>query len=105
MPDVVYQTVDGLRVTLREQRWLVHILPRHGEVTEADVAQALTASVCVYQHGTDPMQRVYQGRPRLTGFFRGLFPLVVVAITGKDTGTVVTAYLTTLPYRGVQRWP
>ena len=51
------------------------------------------------------MQRVYQGRPRLTGFFRGLFPLVVVAIPGKDTGTVVTAYFTTLPYRGVQRWP
>jgi hypothetical protein len=51
------------------------------------------------------MQRVYQGRPRLTGFFRGLFPLGVVVITGKDTGIVVTAYLTTLPYRGVQRWP
>jgi hypothetical protein len=105
MPDVVYQTIDGLQVTLTERRWLTHILPRHGEVTEADVAQALTAAVCVYQHRTDPMQRVYQGRPRLAGFFRGLFPLVVVVITGKDTGAVVTAYLTTLPYRGVQRWP
>jgi hypothetical protein len=38
MPDVVYQTVDGLRVTLTERRWLMHILPRHAEVTEADVA-------------------------------------------------------------------
>jgi hypothetical protein len=105
MPDVVYQPVDGLRVTLTEQRWLMHILPRHPEVTEADVAQALTAAVCVYQHRMEPLRRVYQGDPRPTGFFRGHFPLVVVAITGEDTGTVVTAYLTTLPYRGVQRWP
>jgi hypothetical protein len=48
MPDVVYQTVDGLQVTLTERRWLMHILPRHGEVTEEDVAHALTAAVCVY---------------------------------------------------------
>jgi hypothetical protein len=74
LPDAVYQTVDGLRVTLTERRWLTHILPRHAEVTEADVAQALTAAVCVYQHRADVMQRVYQGPPRLTGFFRGLFP-------------------------------
>lgn len=105
MPDVVYQTVDGLHVTLAERRWVMHILRRHAEVTEADVAQALTAAVCVYQHRMEPLQRVYQGIPRLTGFFRCLFPLVVVAVTGKDTGTVVTAYLSTLPYQGVQRWP
>ena len=105
MPDVVYQAVDGLQVTLTERRWLIHILPRHGEITEADVAQALTAAACVYQHRTDPMQRIYQGHPRPTGFFRGLFPLVVVAVSGEDTGTVVTAYLTSLPYRGVQRCP
>jgi hypothetical protein len=105
MPDVVYQTVDGLRVTLTEQRWLMHILPRHPEVTEADVAQALTAAASVCQHRMEPLRRVYQGAPRPTGFFRGHFPLVVVETTGEDTGTVVTAYLTTLPYRGVQRWP
>jgi len=105
MPDVVYQTVDGLHVTLTERRWVTHILLRHEEVTEADMAQALTASACVYQHRTEPLRRVYQGSPRPTGFFRGYFPLVIVEITGEDTGTVVTAYLTTLPYRGVQRWP
>ncbi len=105
MPDLVHQTVDGLRVTLTEHRWATHILPRHAEVTEGDVAQALTAAVCVYQHRTDPTRRVYQGPTRAIGFFRGLIPTVVVEITGADTGMVVTAYLSSLAYRGVQRWP
>ena|SRR3990172_1453952 len=105
MPDHIYTTVDGLRVTLTERQWLTHILPRHGEVTQVDIAHALTASVGIYQHRTDPMRRVYQGSPRPTGFFRGLVPLVVVALTGTDSGTVVTAYLSPRPYRGVQRWP
>jgi hypothetical protein len=70
----------------------MHILPRHPEVTGADVAQALLAAVCIYQYRTDAMQRIYQRSLRLTGFFRSYFPLVIVAITGEDTGTVVTAY-------------
>ena len=77
MPDVVYQTVDGLRVTLTERWWLMHILPRHAEIPEVDVAQALTAAEHVYQHRADPTRRVYQGPPLATGFFRGLIPTVV----------------------------
>jgi len=105
MPDVVYQTVDGQRVTLTERRWVMHILPRHAEVTDVDVAQALTAAMRIYQHRTEPTRRLYQGPPRATGFFRGLIPTVVVEVTGPDTGTVVTAYLSSIAYRGVQRWP
>ena len=105
MPDVVYQTVDGMRVTMTERRWATHILPRHAEVTEGDVAQALTAAVRVYQHRTDPARRIYQGPPRTRGFFQRLIPTVVVEVTGADTGAVVTAYLSSLAYRGVQRWP
>ena len=105
MPDQHYVTSDGLQVTLTEQRWLTHIVPRHPEVTEADVAQALRAPVGIYDHRTHPTRRVYQGAPRSTGFFRGQIPLVIVAITGATTGTVLTAFLTPRPYRGVSRWP
>jgi hypothetical protein len=105
MPDQRYMTVDGLHVTLTEQRWLTHIMPRHPEVTAADVGHALTMPVRIYDHRISPMRRVYQGAPRQTGFFHGHMPLVVVAITGPITGTVVTTFLTTLPYRGVPRWP
>jgi hypothetical protein len=60
MPDVVYRTVDGLHVTLAERRWVMHILQRHAEVTGADVAQALTAAVCVYQHRMEPLQELFR---------------------------------------------
>ena len=105
MPDVVYHTVDGLQVTLESWNWERHIQPRDPEVTEQDIAGALTAPQRICDHRTLSTQRVYQGSPRPRGFFRGSFPVVVVEVTNAQTGKVVTAYLTTLAYLGQQRWP
>ena len=105
MPDVVYHTVDGLRVTLESWNWECHIQPRHPEVTEQDIADVLTAPQRICDHRTIPAQRVYQGAPRIRGFFHGSFPVVVVEVTNAQTGRVVTAYLTTLACLGQQRWP
>jgi hypothetical protein len=105
MPDRVYQTVDGLQVTLEAWNWTNHIQRRHPAITESDIAQALTAPVWICHHRIEPTQRVYQGSPRSLGFFRGSFPVVVVELIDERTGRVVTAYLTTLPYPGRQRWP
>lgn len=105
MPDVVYRTVDGLQVTLESWNWERHIQPRHPEVTEQNIAEALTAPQRIYDHRTTSTQRVYQGSPRTRGFFRGSLPVVVVEVTTAQTGRVVTAYLTTLAYPGQQRWP
>ena len=105
MPDVVYHTVDGLQVTLKSWNWERHIQPRHPEVTEQDIADALTAPQRICDHRTISAQRVYQGSPRTRGFFRGSFPVVVVEVTNAQTGRVVTAYMTTLAYLGQQRWP
>jgi hypothetical protein len=105
MPDVVYHTVDGLQITLESWNWERHIQPRHPEVTEQDIADALTAPQRICDHRTISTQRVYQGAPRTRGFFRGSFPVVAVEVTNAQTGRVVTAYLTTLAYLGQQRWP
>ena len=105
MPDVVYHTVDGLQVTLELWNWERHIQPRHPEVTEQDIADALTAPQRICDHRTISTQRGYQGSPRTRGFFRGSFLVVVVEVTNAQTGRVVTAYLTTLAYLGQQRWP
>ena len=43
MPDVVYHTVDGLQVTLELWNWERHIQPRHPEVSEQGIVDALTA--------------------------------------------------------------
>ena len=63
MPDVVYQTVDGPHMTPAERRWVMHTLRCHGEIMEADVAQALTAAVCVYQHRMEPLQELFRKYP------------------------------------------
>ncbi len=105
MPDVVYHTVDGLQVTLESWNWERHIQPCHPEVTEQDIADALTAPQRICNHRAISTQRVYQGAPRTRGFFRDSFPVVVVEVTNAQTGRVVTAYLTTLAYLGQQRWP
>lgn len=105
MPDRVYQTADGLHVTLEAWNWTGHILQRHPAITEQDIAQAPTAPERICDHKTEPTQRVYQGAPRTTGFFRGSFPMVVVELMDERRGRVVTAYLTTLSYIGRQRWP
>jgi len=105
MPDMVYHTVDGLQVTLELWNWERYIQPRHPEVTEQDMADALTAPQRICDHRAISTQRVYQGSPRPRGFFRGSFPVVVVEVTNAQTGRVVTAYLTTLAYPGQQRWP
>ncbi len=105
MPDRVYQTADGVQVTLEAWNWTGHILRRHPALTAQDVAQALTVPERICDHQTEPTQRVYQGAPRTTGFFRGSFPIVVVELMDERMGRVVTAYLTTLSYRGRERWP
>ena len=105
MPDLVYHTVDGLDVTLEAWKWERHIQRRHPEVTIQDIAQALTVPQRICEHREKSTQRVYQGFPRTTGFFRGSFPTVVVELISVQAGRVVTAYLTTLPYIGRQRWP
>ena len=105
MPDLVYHTTDGLDVTLEGWNWEGHIQRRHPEVTMQDIAQALAAPQRICEHREKSTQRVYQGFPRPTGFFRGSFPIVVVELTSTQAGRVVTAYLTTLPYIGRQRWP
>jgi hypothetical protein len=105
MPDVVYYTVDGLQVALESWNWERHIQPRHPEVTEQDIADALTAPQRICDHRTLSTQRVYQGAPRTRGFFRGSFPVVIVEVINAQTGRIVTAYLTTLAYLGQQRWP
>jgi hypothetical protein len=104
MPDVVYHTVDGLQVTLESWNWERHIQPRHPEVTEQDIAEALTALQRICDHRVISTQRVYQGSPRTRGFFRDSFPVVIVEVTNVQTGRVVTPYLTTLAYPGQQRW-
>ena len=105
MPDVVYHTIDELQVVLESWNWERHIQPRHPEVTEQDIADALTAPQRICDHRTISTQRVYQGSPRTRGFFRGSFPVVVVEVTNAQIGRVVTAYVTTLAYLGRQRWP
>ena len=105
MPDVVYHTVDGLQVTLESWNWERHIQPRHPEMTEQDIVDALTAPQCICDHRIMSTQRMYQGFPRTWGFFRGSFPVVVFEVTNAQTGRGVTAYLTTLAYLGQQRWP
>jgi hypothetical protein len=105
MPDLVYQTADGVQVTLEAWNWTGHISRRHPSITEQDIAQALTVPEWIYDHQTESIQRVYQGTPRTTGFFRGSFPIVVVELMDERRGRVVTAYLTTLSYRGRRRWP
>ena len=102
MPDVVYHAVDGLQVTLESWNWERHIQPRHPEVTEQDIAEALTTPQRICDHRSISTQRVYQGSPRTRGFFRDSFPVVVVEVTKAQTGRVVTAYLTTLAYPGQQ---
>jgi hypothetical protein len=69
MPDVVYHTVDGLQVTLALWNWERHIQPRHPEVTEQDIAEALTAPQRICDHRAISTQRVYQSSPRTRGFF------------------------------------
>lgn len=105
MPDRVYNTLDGLQVVLEEETWLKHIQSRHSEVTELEVAEALQDPARICSHTSRQSRRIYQGQPRATGFFRGSFPLIVVALIDAYNGRVVTAYLERLPYRGQQLWP
>jgi hypothetical protein len=88
MPDLVYQTADGLQVTLDEQTWTHHIQPRHPEVTDQNIAQTLTRPVRICAHTSIPMRRIYQGSARTSGFFKESFPLVVVSAIGERTGRV-----------------
>jgi hypothetical protein len=105
MSDRVYQTADGVKVTLEACNWTGHILRRHPAITEQDVAQALTIPERICDHKAEPTQRVYQGAPRTTGFFWGSFPIAVVEMMNRRRGRVVTAYPATLSYQGRQRWP
>lgn len=105
MPERVYLSADGVSVTLEAQNWQAHIQYRHPEVTPQDIAQTLTLPQRICDHRAQSSQRVYQGSPRTTGFFQGSFPIVVVELRSTQAGRVVTAYLTTLPYTGRQRWP
>jgi hypothetical protein len=105
MPDLVYQTADGLQVTLDQRAWTDHIQHRHPEVTTDDIAQALMQPVRICGPTSDSAKRVYQGAARPSGFFRDSFPLVVVVLAEEYTGRVITAYLERRPYRGEQLWP
>jgi hypothetical protein len=73
MPDVVYHTVDGLQVTLESWNWELHIQPRHPEVTEQDIADALTAPQRISDHRAISTQRVYQGAQGPGAFFAVAF--------------------------------
>jgi hypothetical protein len=105
MPDRVYRTSDGLQVILEEETWLHHIQDKHMEVTEAEIGEALQHPARICAHTSYPDRRIYEGRPRASGFFHGSFVVVVVAITGTMIGHVITAHLATLRYRGQQLWP
>jgi hypothetical protein len=101
----VYETPDGIQVTLDRGRWARHIHGRRPHITETELAMALQQPVRIYADKTIADRRVYQGAPRTTGFFRNSFLLVVVALTGERTGWVVTAFLTEQTYQGYQLWP
>ncbi len=105
MQDLLFQSFDGLQVILEAQRWINHITKGHPEVTEQDVENTLGSPVRICDHKLLARRRIYEGVPRTTGFYRGGFPVVVVELTGESTARVITAYLDTLPYKGVQRWP
>jgi hypothetical protein len=101
----VYATPDGIHVTMDADTWTRHIQARRPDVTEAELVRALREPVRIYADTSFADRRVYQGPPRTRGFFRNSFLLVVVALTGVDTGRVVTAILTEQAYRGRQLWP
>jgi hypothetical protein len=105
MSPTIYMTLDGIQVALREDTWTIHIEPRRPGVTKADIAQALQQPVRIYADTSYADRRVYQGPPRISGFFRNSFLLVVVALTGERTGRVVTAILTEQLYQGRELWP
>jgi hypothetical protein len=105
MSDRLYNTSDGLQVILEEETWLDKLQVKHAEVTEAEIGEVLEHPARICAHTSYPDRRIYEGRPRAGGFFRGSFPLVVIAITGTVTGRVITAHLVPRPYRGRQLWP
>jgi uncharacterized protein YcbX len=105
MPDLVYQTADGLQVTLDQRTWTDHIQHRHPEVTTHDIAQALMRPVRICAHTSNSKRRVSQGPARPSGFSRVSFPLVVVVLAEEYRGRVITAYIERRPYRGEQLWP
>lgn len=99
------QTPDGLEVILDPATWSQHIQTRHGEVTKDELRQTLVTPRRICAHTSNPRRRIYEGTPRRSGFFRGSFLLVVVALTDERSGRVLTAYLDQRPYRGEQLWP
>ena len=103
-PDI-YQTLDGLEVTLDPATWSQHIRVRHEEVTKDELRQALITPNRICAHTSNPHRRIYEGLPRRSGFFKDSFLLVVVALTGERSGRVLTAYLDRRHYRGQQLWP
>ena len=100
-----YITPDGIEVTLHVDTWRIHIHARRPHITKSELSQALLQPVKIYADTSHPGRRIYQGSPRATGFFRNSFILVIIALTGEHTGSVVTAILTEQVYKGQELWP
>jgi hypothetical protein len=105
MTSDIYITPDGIHVTLEWDTWARHIQARRPDIRKTDLGMALCQPARIYADTSYPDRRVYQGAPRTSGFFRNSFLLVVITLTGEQTGRVVTAFLTQQAYQGRQLWP
>ena len=105
MPDLVLTTSDGVTVTLSEAVYRDKILPKHPEISVADIEAALARPMYIYDHLTEADSRVYDGAVRTRGFYAQNFTRVIVDLQDPQHGCVITAYLEIRPYRGTQRWP
>jgi len=105
MPDLVLTTSDGVTVTLSEAVYRDKILPKHPEISVADIEAALARPMYIHDHLTEADSRVYDGAVRTRGFYAQNFTRVIVDLQDPQHGRVITAYLEIRPYRGTQRWP
>lgn len=105
MPDLVYEAFDRLQVILEERRYQDHISARHPDIKMDEIREALVSPTRICDHRTRHMRRIYEGPARVDAFGVQEFVIVVVGLTSRGRGRVITAYRETLRYQGAQRWP
>lgn len=106
MDDVILDPTN-FRVTLTDQCWHDHIVPRHPEMREFRplLIDTVRAPHAIYAGKRDPLRRVYSKRyDEVPGLGHSLHLLVFV---GNEGGIVATSYFAALALRmvGTLIWP
>ncbi len=105
MLERVYRAADGVEVHLSLERWVNHILNGHSELQIGDLEDAILPTERTYEHINKKMRRVYEGPTYTTGYMRNnTHAVVIVELRSPQVGDVITVYLSSRYYRGVQLW-